>query len=171
MNAVQLLQHSFANAFDILSQVTSDLTQDQCDWVPPGIANPIGAVYWHAVSGADHVVNTWCRGQAPLLETAGWKEKVLHASEPGAGEETVEQMRAFRVDLPVLHEYAQITAKACQEWLAELSPDDLDRKVHSPIGDYRLAEALATFVVWHIDAHCGEISALKGCLGTRGYPF
>jgi hypothetical protein len=34
-----------------------------------------------------------------------------------------------------------------------------------------VAHVLDLFVVWHINAHCGEISALKGCQGAKGYPF
>ena len=56
MNTVELLQHSLGSAFGILGQVTADLTQEQADWQPPGIANPIGAMYWHTISGADDVV-------------------------------------------------------------------------------------------------------------------
>jgi hypothetical protein len=34
-----------------------------------------------------------------------------------------------------------------------------------------LAQAVQAFIVWHISAHCGEISALKGCQGLKGYPW
>jgi len=171
MNTVELIQYSLTSAFDILGQVTADLTQEQADWTPPGIANSIGALYWHTVSSVDEIVHGWCIGQTPLSQGAGWREKVLYPSAPGAGEETLEQMRAIRVDLAALHEYAQAVAKAAQDWLATLAPEDLEHKMDTPIGGLNLAQLLATFVIWHIDAHCGEISALKGCLGARGYPF
>jgi hypothetical protein len=171
MNAVELVQYSLASAFDILGQVTADLTQEQADWTPPGIANPIGALYWHTVSSVDEIVHGWCIGQTSLSQGAGWREKVLYASAPGAGEETVEQMRAICVDLAVLHEYTQAVAKATQDWLATLAPEDLGRRMDTPIGELNLAQLLAIFVIWHINAHCGEISALKGCQGARGYPF
>jgi hypothetical protein len=171
MDTVDLIRYSLGNAFDILGQVTGDLTQEQADWIPPGIANPIGALYWHMVSGADYVAYKWCLGQEPLSQRAGWRDKVLHASGPDAGEETVEQMRAFRVDLPALHDYARAVAAALQDWLSTLTSADLERKMDTPIGELNMAQLLTTFVIWHIDAHCGEISALKGCQGARGYPF
>lgn len=173
MNTVQLTQASLRSAFEILSQVCADLTQEQCDWLPPGLANPIGAMYWHTVSGADEVVYGWCVGQEPLHQRQGWKEQVLAVAppEPEGEEGWLAWMQAVRVNLPALHEYTRAVAADLDAWLGALTPADLDRAIHTPIGDYCLALALDTFVIWHINAHCGEISALKGCLGARGYPF
>jgi hypothetical protein len=173
MNTVELLQHSLGSAFGILGQVTADLTQEQADWQPPGIANPIGATYWHAVSGADDVVYRWALGQEPLRQRKGWDDRVFTnlVPEPEHGGDYLAFMRAIRVDLPALHEYARVVAEALQAWFGSLTPEDLERSIDTPIGPYTLAQMLDLFVVWHINAHCGEISALKGCQGARGYPF
>ncbi len=173
MNTVELLCFALDNAFGILGQVTADLTQEQADWQPPGIANPIGALYWHTISGADEIVLKWGKGEEPLYQKDGWQKKVLTVSvpEPEHGGDYLAYMRAIRVDLPALHEYARAVAQAAQDWLASLAPEDLDRKLKTPIGELNLAQLLETFVIWHINAHCGEISALKGCQGARGYPF
>lgn len=171
MNTIDLLSYSLSSAFDILGQVTADLTQEQADWIPPGTANPIGALYWHTISGADQVVHEWCQGEAPLSQREGWQERVFRAGAPGGGQETLEEMQAMRVDLPVLHDYARNVAEVTQSWLSSLQPQDLERELQTPIGSLSLAQFLDTFVIWHINAHCGEISALKGCQGARGYPF
>ncbi len=171
MNTVELTQFSLGNAFAILAQVTADLTQEQADWTPPGIANPIGALYWHTVSSVDQIVHGWGMGQTPLSHRAGWREKVLLASAPEEEKDPLARMQASRVDLSVLHEYAQAIAESVQGWLASLMPADLERKIDTPIGELELGQMLETFVIWHINAHCGEISALKGCQGARGYPF
>jgi hypothetical protein len=173
MNTVELMQDALGNAFGILGQVTADLTQEQADWMPPGIANPIGALYWHTISSADYVVSKWCLAQEPLSERAGWRERALPVSapEPEHGGDTLAYFRAIRVDLPVLHEYSQTVAEATQSWLASLTPEDLERRMETPVGEMNLAQLVETFVIWHINAHCGEVSALKGCQGARGYPF
>ena len=173
MNTVELLRYSLDNAFGILGQVTADLMQEQADWTPPGIANPIGALYWHTVSGADEVVTKWCRGQEPLYQKDGWREKALAIAvpEPEPGGDYLAYMREIRVNLTALHEYAKATAEACRGWLASLTTEELDCKMDTPIGELTIAQMLETFVIWHINAHCGEISALKGCQGARGYPF
>jgi len=171
MNTIEMLGYSLSSAFGILGQVTADLTQQQADWIPPGIANPIGALYWHTISGADQIVHEWGQGEEPLGQRDGWHQRVLLTGAPSGGQESLEEMQAMRVDLPVLHEYARTVAEAAQNWLASLQPEDLEREVQTPIGNLNLAQLLDTFVIWHINAHCGEISALKGCQGAKGYPF
>ncbi|MCX7856033.1 MAG: DinB family protein [Anaerolineae bacterium] len=173
MNAIELIRYALGNAFGILGQVTADLTREQADWTPPGIANPIGATYWHAVSSADEIVHKWIRGEEPLYQKGGWHEKVLIVSvpEPEHGGDYFAYMRAIRVDLAALHAYTGAVAEAIQGWLASLALEDLGRELDTPIGKLNIGQVLETFVIWHINAHCGEISALKGCLGVRGYPF
>ena len=173
MNTIELTQFALGNAFGILGQVTADLTQEQADWLPSGIANPIGATYWHTISSVDHIVHKWCRDQEPLGERDGWNEKVLTSSipEPGHDGDWLAYMQAIRVDLPVLGEYAKAVAEATQAWLGSLTPEDLERPLETPVGEQKLGELVQTFVIWHINAHCGEIAALKGCQGAKGYPF
>jgi hypothetical protein len=174
MNTVELLQFSLGNAFGILAEVADGLTQEQADWQPPGIANPIGAMYWHTISGADDVAYRWVLGQEPLRVREGWDDRVLTVSMPEPAQEGgdyLAYMRGIRVDLPALHDYAKAVAEALQGWLGSLTPEDLERTIATPIGEHTLAQILDLFVVWHINAHCGEISALKGCQGARGYPF
>jgi hypothetical protein len=173
MNTVELSRHSLSSAFEILGQVAADLTQEQADWTPPGCANPIGAMYWHTISGADEVVYRWFEGSSCLHERGGWRARALRvdAPEPQGAEGWLEWMRTIHIDLPEMHDYAKAVAADLDAWLAAKSPEDLDRIVHTPIGEYSVAAALDIFVIWHINAHCGEISALKGCQGAKGYPF
>lgn len=173
MNAVELIQYALGNALAILEQVTADLTPEQADWAPPGIANPIGATYWHTVSSTDEIVSKWIRGEAPLHQKGGWQDKVLTVSapEPQPGEDCLAYMQTIRVDIAALHAYTKAVADATQAWLISLAPDDLERELETPIGRLNVGQMLETFVIWHINAHCGEISALKGCQGAKGYPF
>jgi hypothetical protein len=173
MNTIDLLQFSLGNAFGILGQTVADLTQEQADWQPPGIANPIGATYWHTASSVDHIVHKWCLGQEPLFERDGWQEKALAVSvpQPEHSGDWQAYMRAIRIDLQATHEYSRALAAAVKAWLASLTPEDLERAMETPVGEQNLGQLLETFVIWHINAHCGEIAALKGCQGAKGYPF
>jgi hypothetical protein len=173
LNGLEWIQYSLGNAFDLLNQVVGDLTQKQADWPPPGVANPIGATYWHAVSSADDIVHQWIQGIDPLRLRSGWQEKALarQAPEPAEDGDSQTYLRAIRVDLAGMHAYAGAVREAVQDWLPTLAPEDLERELDTPIGRLGVGKILETFVIWHIDAHCGEIAALKGCLGFRGYPF
>jgi len=171
MNTIEVIQFSLNTAFGILRQVTADLTQEQADWMPPGIANPIGGLYWHTIASTDMVIHEWSLGQKPLSHSDGWREKVLVESGAEEKKDRPPAIRDARVDLTALHEYATVVREAAQKWLASLTTEDLERKMDTPFGELNLAQLLESFVVWHIDAHCGEIAAIKGCQGAKGYPF
>lgn len=198
MNTVELIHFSLGFAFEILEGLVSDLTQEQADWQPPGKANPIAALYWHTVAYVDQYVHEWGMapfryiafgewlearsakrelgmGQAPLRHSAGWQEKVVIALPPENPEDPYWDVRAIReglrVDLPALHDYARATAQTLLSWVASLTPEDLERTISTPIGDYTLDQVLETFIIGHINSHSGEISALKGCQGLKGYPW
>jgi hypothetical protein len=175
MNTVELIQYSLGFAFDLLEQQVTDLTQEQADWLPPGNASPISALYWHTIVYVDTVVHDWGMGQPSLRQSAGWQEKVVIASPPVDPEDPMGDLRAIRVglrvDLPALHDYARATAQALLGWVASLTPEDLERTIDTPIGELNLGQMLEAFIIWHINVHCGEISALKGCQGLKGYPW
>ncbi len=173
MNTVELLQYSLKNALGILKQVTADLTQEQADWMPPGIANPIGGLYWHTIASIDMVVHGWGMGKDAIFQTEGWKEKVVVSSAGDERKDHPPEMRETLVNLAALREYEKVVVAVVQDWLVSLTPGDMARKVKTPtpIGELGLAQMMETFVIWHINAHCGEISALKGCQGAKGYPF
>ena len=171
MKTQELLSYALKNSFDILFGVTADLTQEQADWEPPGTAMSIGTLYWHTVTGTDHVVHGWGLGQPAIAQTGDWEEKVVVWQEPAQEGDHAATVRPVRVDLAAMHDYARAVSEAAQAWLGTLAPDDLERIVETPLGELQLGPMLETFVVWHVSAHTGEISALKGLQGGRGYPF
>ena len=176
MDTVELTRYSLGFAFQILEQITADLTQEQADWMPPGIANPIGALYWHIVSYVDMLVHDWgMGGKVPLRDSAGWKDRVVLTAPPPDEDDPMGELRAVRQglqeDLAALHDYAKATSKVLLEWVASLTPEDMDRPVQTTIGELSLAQMLDAYIIWHINVHCGEIAALKGSQGLPGYPW
>jgi hypothetical protein len=158
MNTVELLQFSAGTAFDILSQVAADLTQEQADWKPPGTASSITDVYWHTLTYVDYFVRTYCIEGKRLPETVESRPDVLRMQEVETG-------------LSELHQFAGEVRSTVQGWLSSLTPADLDRRRHTTAGEMNVGQMLEIYIVWHINAHCGEISALKGCQGLTGYPW
>lgn len=198
MNAVELLHFSLENSFDVLKQVVSDLTQEQADWMPPGKTSPISSLYWHIVAYADQVVHEICMppfqdisynewlearlakqdlgmGQTPLRQRAGWQEKVVLSLPPEDPEDPFWDVRimreGLRVDLQALNEYAREVAQTLLNWVDTLSREDLERLIFTPTGDYKLGHFLDFFIIWNNNVHCGEISAVKGLQGLKGYPW
>jgi hypothetical protein len=158
MNTVELLQFSLGASLNILSTVTADLTQEQADWGPPGNANTIGSIYSHILNYVDyHVRNYGIEGKPPPTSVEGRPAEL--------------EMQDVQVDLSDLLEYAGHVRDTAQNWLPSLTPSDLERRMLTTAGEMNEGQAVELFSIWHINAHCGEISALKGCQGLKGYPW
>jgi hypothetical protein len=158
VNTTDLLQFSLGAAFDILGEVTGDLTQEQADWRPPGKANTIGSIYSHILTYVDYYVRNYLIEAKPQPVTVESRSAELW-------------MQDVQVNLSELHAYAGQVRSTAQDWLSTVNPKDLERRELTTAGEINMAQALELFVIWHINAHCGEISALKGCQGLKGYPW
>jgi len=83
MNTVELTQYSLGFAFEILSQVTADLTQEQADWKPPGVVDTIGAIYSHIVTYVDYFVQNYMIEGKPKPESIESRPEVSRISRQG----------------------------------------------------------------------------------------
>jgi len=82
--------------------------------------------------------------------------------------------RRVKVDLAATRKYAQAVYAETDQFLAALSPADLERPVVLAAlgpGTSTMGFWIYNGVVGHGFTHCGEISCLKGLQGRRGYPF
>jgi len=77
----------------------------------------------------------------------------------------------FRADLQALHDYARATREFLQDWVPKIPSEDFNRMISTPIGVCSMVDFLEIFIISHINNHIGEISATKGCLGLKGYPW
>jgi hypothetical protein len=129
----------------------------------------ISAIYAHALTSEDYMVNRVARDGRMLFETDGWDERLgitdaqnLMAAAPGS----------ISFDMGVLREYAAAIRDASERFLTETSDQNLARLVDNFLGgQVPVAEYLALFAVTHLSEHTGEIAALKGVHGLKGLPF
>ena len=171
MSRVALLREQLNKSHEWLEGTMADVTQDQAHRLPPGRAHPIAERYAHAVQAEDTLVNAVLKGGAPLMATS-W------AGRTGADENymqaTLEKARAVKVDLAALRRYAQAVYAASDEYLHSLQEADLDRTrdmSNVGFGTPTVAWILSHLVMGHVRDVMGEISAVKGVHGLRGYPF
>ncbi len=159
----------FQNAHETLESTMKDVTAEQAHWLPPGKALPISSLYAHTIGGEDACINMLIRKTPPLLAT-DWANRTGMSVIMPETQPWDDWARSVRVDLDQLRKYAQAVYAATDDYLAGLTPENLDVEIDfagkRPIGD-----ALARFLVGHVNQHCGEISALKGLQGAKGYPF
>lgn len=171
MNAIAAHRQALRWAFDLLHMVVADLTAEQAHWTPPGVANPAGAQYAHAVISADFVVLGMLQAGAPLYKGVWAGKTGVSQPQPLA---TQEWAQSVRVDLPALHAYAAAVDAAIDAYVAGLNETDLDRQLdlsNVGLGQRDVGWALSALVEGHLNNMAGEISVLKGLQGAKGYPF
>jgi hypothetical protein len=103
MKAISVLQEGTQWAHEFLEMVTADVTPEQAHWHPPGIANPLWAIYAHAVLAEDGVIGM-LKGSAPLFAST-WAGKT-GVSDPQF-QMTLEWAQGLKVELPTFRQYAQ----------------------------------------------------------------
>ena len=174
---VELLRRIVRDARQVLDGTMADVTQSQVEYIPPGIANPLGATYAHVVCSEDMVVQGMFRQAAPLFASAWAGRTGLSEPMPMPGPDWPNYgpwTRRVKVDLAALRAYAQAVAAETDTWLAGLSDADLDRQIDltgAGLGQHTLASAIALLVANHLGTETGEIAVLKGIQGARGYPI
>ena len=80
----------------------------------------------------------------------------------------------MRIDLSVFRAYAQSVYAATDAYLSNAPDTELDRPMDLSVvgmGTQSVGFVINNAVIGHAFSYCGEISALKGVQGKKGYPF
>ncbi len=168
MDAVEAVTRAVNHSHGWFDGTCSDLTQEQADFLPSGTAHPIGELVTHVLQSEDFIVNGMIQGQPSVWESGGWEQKL---GIPNLAMHTQEQARGFKGNLAALEPYKQAVYASTQAFLEKLTADELDREVQGPEGAMTVADAITNALIGNNLAHTGEISALKGVQGAKGYPF
>jgi hypothetical protein len=174
------IQGQVRSAHWFLEATMGDVTEGMAHWGPPGVALPIGAAYAHFVTSEDWAVNVLFRGGAPLF--AG-----THAGRTGLSElppdpasakdwagEFAAWSRRVRIDLTTFRAYAQSVYASTDSYLSSAPDTELERPLDLSavgLGTQSVGFVVNNAVIGHAFCHCGEISALKGVQGKKGYPM
>ena len=168
MNGIEAVKRAVGHSHGWYEGTVADLTQEQADFLPPGSAHPIGEVVAHILQTEDMIVSGMLQGQRPLWERDGWEAKL---GIPNVSRHTQEMARGFKGDLAALQPYKEAVYASTQAYLDSLSDADLDREVDMGGNTTTVGDALTNALVGNNLAHTGEISALKGVQGSKGYAF
>jgi hypothetical protein len=173
MDAISLLRSELKSAHDWLEGTMADVTPEMAHALPPGVAHPVGSRYAHVVVGEDNLV-AMLRDGAPL-HAGEWQGRTGIEGDPNAAmNSTLEWAQNVRVDLAALRPYAQAVYANTEAHLAGLKPEDLDGTVDLSqwnMGVWKTGPFVLSFLLGHVHAIMGEISAVKGVHGAKGYPF
>ncbi|HEY8765874.1 MAG TPA: DinB family protein [Dehalococcoidia bacterium] len=172
MSKADLIKQQLGITRMIFDGTMADVTDSQCAKLPGGVAHPIGATFAHSVMSEDFVVNMMVKGGQPLMMGPFANKTGVSEPQPMPGGDVFAWAQRVKVDLPALRQYAQAVHKATDEYVAGLSDEDLDRKIDFvEMGPTPISSVLTMVAIVHPSNHIGEVSALKGMEGAKGYPF
>lgn len=172
MEVASLLRNEMKNSHDWLEATMADVTSEMAHELPPGVAHPIAACYAHVVVGEDSLM-TMLTGGAPVY-TGEWQGRTGLTDPQAAFYNTLEWAQNVKLDLPALKQYAQAVYANTDAYLASVTPEQLDETVdlsQMNMGVYTKGSFLLGLILCHVRDLMGEISALKGVQGSKGYPF
>lgn len=172
-----ILKASLESAHQILEATVADVSDDVANRPAPGNANPIGSSYAHAVIAEDGIVNGMLQGRPPLCVTS-WTGRIgvdKPMPMPGMGQGDLgEWYHSAQVDLAACRAYAEAVHAQSAAFIGGADDATLAREIDLTgigLGKMPLAVVFSALVVGHCNNLCGEISAIKGAFGLRGYPF
>ena len=175
---VETLIECIQAAHGLLEMTTGSITPEEVHWIPPGIANPMGAHYAHVVTGEDGAIQGMLKGAAPLF-AGTWAGRtglselppMINPESPGFPDWS-QWGRRVKIDLAAFRKYAQAVYAATFEYLSSLTDEDLTRSLDLSalgFGQSTVGFLLINGVVGNTFSHTGEISCLIGLQGKRGY--
>ena len=172
MDAIASLREGLGAAHWLVEGTMEGITSDQAHKQPGGNAHCIAALYAHLVSGEDMILNGMIQGKAPLAATSHAGKTGISQPPPMEGGDWAQWGKDVRVDIPALRQYAQAVYAVSDAYIAGLKPEDLDQKLnHFPDLGPQTLNWYLQIIIGHAHDHIGEVSALKGIQGLKGYPF
>ena len=172
MSKAQLIKQQLDITRMVVNGTMADITTDQAMAAPAGKAHPIGANLAHLIMSEDNVVNGALKGAQPLMLSTFAGKTGVSEPPPAPGGDRDGWAKRVQVDIPALREYATAVHEATDTYVSGLSDSDLERTVEfGPMGQQPISNVLSLIAIVHASNHIGEVSALKGVAGARGYPF
>jgi uncharacterized damage-inducible protein DinB len=169
MDVKTYIQQQMANVRQQVDAVVRDITDEQFTWSPPGTINPISVILVHMLAGEDYFIQTILQGKSRCWEEQEWGRKIGLRTPPEPGR-SWDEFKTVNLSVAPMLAYEQVIRGATDDYLADLTAKELDRKVNFVGNVVPVADVLMTLVV-HLASHAGEIAAVKGMQGIKGLPF
>jgi uncharacterized damage-inducible protein DinB len=164
MDALVLLRDLAARSDDLMTQTFAAVTVEQAAWRQEGsTANPIAAIFLHVYYPEDWFVHR-DTGAPLIFEAGGWANRLGY--DPAAA-----WSPSARPEPDACRAYAAEVRAATHDYLEHLDPSRLEEEIDSTRGKRSRVAMLSRLLVTHKLTHLGEIAALLGCQGVKGFPF
>jgi hypothetical protein len=170
----QVLSEQLEASHGLLGMVLSDVTNEIAEFTPPGIANTIASTYAHIIMIEDFFAHNLLQNKKSLYES-DWKDKTgINETPPMDPKNSFpEWITNQKIDIEQMNKYAAAVFKASEEYIKSLSEEDLQNQISLDIfgmGPRPVTFLIGSIMINNLNTHTGEISAIKGIQGLKGYP-
>lgn len=176
ISPLQLLKEQLKSARDTFDSTAADIKPEDLHTDPGKKALTIAATYAHLIFSEDEIIHRMLQKTVPLYKSS-WKDKT-GASEPmpemDANWEANHEKwsKTVQIDWEQIQKYTKAVYEETDKYINSIKDEDLEKEVD--LGDWgkkTVAHLLYSFIIGHTNNLAGELSALKGVLGSKGYPF
>lgn len=174
--ALQLIKDQIKEAQANFMGTIGDIKVSHLHKNPGGKALPLGALVAHLVFSEDVIIHGMLQGKDPLYSTS-WKGKTgasipLPAMDDKWSKAHSSWAKSVKITFPLLLKYTKAVFMDTEKYINTLKDKDLTKEIDlGNWGKKRLVDILIGFIVSHTNNLTGEISAIKGVNGAKGYPF
>lgn len=176
VDALTLLKEELSNARETFESTVSDIVESDLYKSPGGKALPLGALWAHLVMSEDMTVHQFLQNKKPLFDSTFKNKTGASEPMPAMDEHWSTNHEAWanhiHIDFPQFREYEKQVYSQTEKYINTLKNEDLDSEVNlGAWGKKTVAYMLYAFIIGHTFSLTGEISAIKGVHGKKGYAF
>jgi hypothetical protein len=167
----ELIVDGFERLPDLAEEALSGVHAVDLDRPPRPGANPLGWTVWHLTRVQDgQIADLMGDPAADLWTRDGWHRKFNRPpdhEDSGYGH-TAAQVRAFRSPSTKLQlDYLRATTERTKQYLASLTPADLDRVLDEPGPDPATVGVRLLSILADCHQHAGEAAYINGLVKAR----
>ncbi len=174
--ALDVIKDQLKGAHELFENTAADIAPEHLNKDPGGKAFSLGATYAHLIFSEDAIVHGLIQHKTPLFDST-FKDKTGASSPMPPMDENwsaanEKWSKSVVIDFPKIQEYAKAVYAATSEYVESLTDSDLEKEIDlGSWGKHTIADLLTGFIIAHANSLAGELSALKGIQGAKGYPF
>lgn len=176
ITSLQLIKEEIKNAREVFEGTIANLTPELAHKDPGGKAMTIAGAYAHLIFSEDYIIHGMLQEVEPLFKTEFADKTGASALMPNMNNENFpeqheEWYKNIKLELDKFKAYSQAVFKDTDKYIDTLKNEDLDKEINLGWANKTVAYLLFAYIAAHMNNLTGEISALKGVLGAKGYAF
>jgi hypothetical protein len=173
MTITELLTSQLKESHEGFLATVEGMTDDQANFQPNGTALSVAAVWVHLVESEDMFLSA-ITGQSTLESSQAADQLGFSTPQPTENwaEAYPKWAEEVRVQIDPLTAFTKQVFEASEAFIEKLSPEDLEiTKDLGPMGAPTVEHIISAYLIGHCFSITGEVSAVKGVQGLKGYPW